>query len=354
MHAPDIITLDLHPAPSGTERLEWLRTFMLRALTALQALVSAFDDPEDGPLLAEIERLRALFTDHQRMDLPGDLGAECLQHCQAVADRVRRRRAERRREMTAIVALVRDAVSTVESEVASLHSSIEQSTDRFEAIAEIRDPRVIRELLIAQVQVLKQAAAERRAAWAARQRQFQDRMDQLEQQLQAARREASVDALTGVANRGGFDQECKARVQRADARFVLAMIDMDNLKQINDTHGHAIGDRALTALAQGLRRNLRDRDFIARLGGDEFAVLMDNVSLRQAEIRFSATIARLFLPEEGDEPLPCVPTVSCGLAEFSAGDTFASLYERADQALYAAKHQGRTASPSRSEPTSAT
>lgn len=341
IHMRDMIVLDLHRASDGKAHGEWLRTLITRAMTALRSIVSAFDDPEDVPLLAEIDQLMARLADDNGPDRPEQIGNECVQRCEVVAERIRRRRAERRREMTTIVTLVRDAVSAVESEMTSLHSSIEQSTDRFEAIAKIEDPAVLRQLLVTQVAVLKKVTADRRAAWEARQRQFQDQMDHLEQQLIASKREASLDALTGAANRGSFDRECQARIQTANSRFVLAMLDMDNLKQINDTHGHAVGDRALIALARGLRRNLRDDDFIARLGGDEFAVLANNLSLRQAEIRFGATIARVFATQEGDEPLACVPTVSCGLAEFSAGDTFASLYERADGALYAAKRIGK-------------
>ena len=95
----------------------------------------------------------------------------------------------------------------------------------------------------------------------------------------------------------------------------------------------------LIALAEGLRRTLPDQDFVARLGGDEFAVLAADLTLRQAECRFAAALSSIFTST--GEPLPCVPTISCGLAEFSAGDTYASLYERADQALYAAKRQGK-------------
>jgi diguanylate cyclase (GGDEF)-like protein len=308
----------------------------------MRALIEAEDEPHDQPLLAEVDALGTLVGGDAPAESPADTGTECLERIRAVADRMCRRRAERRREMAAIVALVRDAVAAVELEVSSLYSSIDASTDRFGAISELEDPRQIKDLLVAQVTVLKRVAAERRASWENKQKMFRDRVQVLEQQLQATRREASLDALTGVANRGSFDRECTERVRSGDSRFVMAILDVDDFKVINDTHGHAVGDQVLQAVARGLRRSLRDEDFIARLGGDEFAVLASNLSLRQAENRFCAALPTLFSKPDGEgEPLPCTPTLSCGLAEFSAGDTFASLYERADQGLYVAKREGK-------------
>jgi diguanylate cyclase len=349
MRTPDIITLDLrYGLPDG--RVEWLRGFIARALAVMGALVAAEGDPEDAALVAEIEQLAALLGGEGHAEVPASTGAECLERVRGLVDRLKRQRVERRREMAAIVALVRDAVSAVGMEMSSLHSSIEASTDRFEAIAELEDPRQIKELLVAQVAVLKQVAAERRAAWEAKQQMFNERVQLLEQQLQATRREASLDALTGVANRGSFDRECQNRIHLADVRFVIAILDVDDFKLINDTYGHAVGDRVLIALGQGLRRALREDDFVARLGGDEFGVIASNLTLRQAESRFAAVLPSVFDRRDDSEPLPAMPTVSCGLAEFSAGDTFASLYERADQALYAAKHQGKRRVVSKASP----
>jgi diguanylate cyclase (GGDEF)-like protein len=119
-------------------------------------------------------------------------------------------------------------------------------------------------------------------------------------------------------------------------------MDVDDFKGINDTHGHAAGDQVLTAIAQALVGSVRPDDLVARLGGDEFAILADDLTLRQAEGRFAKTIATLCAPPAGQtSTLACTPNMSCGLAEFSAGDTYESLFQRADEALYAAKRQGK-------------
>jgi diguanylate cyclase (GGDEF)-like protein len=94
----------------------------------------------------------------------------------------------------------------------------------------------------------------------------------------------------------------------------------------------------LVTLAQALLASVRPEDLVARLGGDEFAILASELTLRQAEGRFAKTIAALATASENEM---WAPKVSCGLAEFSAGDTYESLYERADEALYAAKRTGK-------------
>ena len=130
------------------------------------------------------------------------------------------------------------------------------------------------------------------------------------------------------------------RVHGGRAQFVLAVFDVDAFKQINDTHGHPMGDQVLVALAEKLKVAFRDDDIVARFGGDEFAVLAAGLTLRQAESRFKSVLAML----PGVSPMPDHQpplTMSCGVAECSAGDTKDSLLRRADQALYDAKKLGK-------------
>ena len=165
-------------------------------------------------------------------------------------------------------------------------------------------------------------------------------IENLERQLMFTKKEASVDPLTGIANRRTFDSLLAEWMRRPGLQFVLAFIDVDDFKSINDTHGHMAGDQVLIAIANRLAQSFRSDDVVARIGGDEFAVLVSQLTLRQAEGRFSKLVAGLF-PPPGDGTLPCLPKVTCGLAEFSAGDTPASLCVRADQAMYAAKRLGK-------------
>lgn len=157
-----------------------------------------------------------------------------------------------------------------------------------------------------------------------------------------AQHDAATDPLTGLSNRGVFDDALPREISRAlryGTALTLLMVDLDNLKRINDRAGHAAGDRALQELAEVLRAGLRDSDHVFRYGGDEFAVLLVGsegpAALDVAERLRSRVQA---LPGDGRV---VKPTLSLGVAALRASDTPAALFERADGALYQAKQAGR-------------
>jgi diguanylate cyclase (GGDEF)-like protein len=162
--------------------------------------------------------------------------------------------------------------------------------------------------------------------------------DQLQQALHA---QAYQDALTGLPNRRAFDERLRAELQRARRHgqvFALLLLDIDNFKAINDTHGHTMGDQVLQRLAQILVRRLRLSDALARWGGEEFGLLLPETTglaaIRLAEtLRRAVEHARFFNVER--------LTVSIGVSQFAPDDSIDSLFRRVDQALYSAKAQGR-------------
>jgi len=123
------------------------------------------------------------------------------------------------------------------------------------------------------------------------------------------------------------------------------MIDVDDFKQINDTHGHPIGDRVLLCTAQWLTRGLRQTDFVARYGGEEFAVLLGAATVGQVEDRMREVVAGIAGSSYEYELLGKKErvrfTVSCGLTDLQDGDTEETLIRRADEALYDAKRKGK-------------
>jgi len=139
------------------------------------------------------------------------------------------------------------------------------------------------------------------------------------------------DSLTGVLTRGAFDARMRQRGH--GGRAVLALLDLDHFKTINDTQGHAAGDRVLASLGTLLRRRLRHSDVVARYGGEEFALLLEDASLSDAEESCGRLIAELQELEHG-------VTFSAGLATMA--DSFEETYRRADAALYEAKRAGRS------------
>lgn len=158
-------------------------------------------------------------------------------------------------------------------------------------------------------------------------------------QAEAARqseldRAARTDPLTGLLNRRGF-AEALAAGRRDRPEGVLAYLDMDGLKALNDRHGHAAGDAAIRALAARMTAALRPGELAARLGGDEFALWLPGAGLEEARARLAPIGAPGPLP---DQPaLGPVVCASVGLAQARAGDEMPRLMEQADAAMYGRK-----------------
>lgn len=158
----------------------------------------------------------------------------------------------------------------------------------------------------------------------------------------AARLAADTDPLTGLLNRRAAMERLEAAMRVAQDDGVplsLVLIDLDNFKSINDRYGHANGDRVLKHFAAAGRQELRGGDIFARIGGEEFLVLMPGTGMRQATDaieRLRSHMARA----ENRADLCCSYTMSAGIAEF-CGTAAEDLFERADRALYRAKHLGR-------------
>jgi diguanylate cyclase (GGDEF)-like protein len=151
--------------------------------------------------------------------------------------------------------------------------------------------------------------------------------------------EVRTDPLTGLANRRAMEEMLTrmfAMQTRYDTVFAVAMVDIDEFKEINGQHGHLHGDHVLVRFARELEQTVRETDLLARYGGEEFVVIMP-----EADLAGSAAFAER-LREKVARDLEL--TVSCGLAVGVAGDTIHSLLSRADAALYSAKSAGRNCS----------
>jgi len=163
----------------------------------------------------------------------------------------------------------------------------------------------------------------------------------LEEQVAHARDLASVDPLTGVANRRAFF-EIGQLAFAVDAPLCLVLLDLDRFKDINDTHGHIVGDEVLRAVVERCQRGIRNGDTLARLAGDEFVLLLPgasrDIALAVAQ-RLRAKMTRQ--PVHTSAGLITV-TMSLGVAERD-DDTadLQALIEAADEAMYAAKRTGR-------------
>lgn len=169
-----------------------------------------------------------------------------------------------------------------------------------------------------------------------------------EQQLEEAHAlavvDAYTDALTGLYNRRyvfARFKELAASQADSGAALSLTIVDLDHFKKINDTYGHPVGDRVLQHFAVLLRKQLRPCDLSGRMGGEEFILVMPGTQLTDA----AHAVQRLLGELRGCRPVAELPelgyTFSAGMTCLHPADTIASCIERADRALYSAKHSGR-------------
>ncbi len=169
-----------------------------------------------------------------------------------------------------------------------------------------------------------------------------DRALTLRQDRDEVRALADHDALTDVYNRRAWSERASALLAATPARpLALLFLDLDHFKALNDRLGHHSGDRALIAVAKALATELRPQDLLGRYGGEEFVVLLDATHAVQAldvATRLCRRVHRLEIPANGESSML---TVSIGIAMHREGDTLESLIERADQAMYSAKLNGR-------------
>lgn len=166
----------------------------------------------------------------------------------------------------------------------------------------------------------------------------------LKSKLKIANTLALRDTLTGLPNRNAYNQRLEAelaRWKRYHSPLSLIIWDLDHFKNINDSYGHKAGDKVLLLIAKQLSDHSRASDFISRFGGEEFTMLLPNTDGKSALIlanQLRQTIGKTGFNAKG---APVAITISCGVTEFKMDDTDETAFERADQALYLAKEQGR-------------
>jgi diguanylate cyclase (GGDEF)-like protein len=161
---------------------------------------------------------------------------------------------------------------------------------------------------------------------------------ELQELAQNLRLRATTDPLTGLYNRAKFDESLvseTARSERYRTPLALIMYDVDHFKQVNDVHGHQTGDDVLVHLSEIVFECIRATDLLARWGGEEFVILAPGQAAYQAAEKLRAAIEQATFSVVGRI------TCSFGVAEFSEGDSAATLVARADNALYRAKMRGR-------------
>ncbi|MFN0264649.1 GGDEF domain-containing protein [Tepidamorphus sp. 3E244] len=167
-----------------------------------------------------------------------------------------------------------------------------------------------------------------------------------QQKIDLLEARANEDALLGILNRRGLEENLRRAIAFSDRyKMVAAMIyaDVDNFKAINDTYGHDAGDLALRHLVSVLHANTRGSDMVGRVGGDEFVILLWNATTEIAESKaraLSAMLARRPIIIDGQR---VHVGISCGVSELHGKDTAQQALARADRAMYQSKKSRKKA-----------
>ncbi|MGP0094308.1 MAG: diguanylate cyclase [Xanthobacteraceae bacterium] len=218
--------------------------------------------------------------------------------------------------------------------------------DASSKLAESSDRNSVRAVADALVKSLRSVEL-RQAALEQRLGASKHELEVLQQALTMMSIEASLDTITGLANRRHFDRAIETAIEQADAAFVpvsLLMIDIDNFKVFNDQFGHVTGDSVLRLVGAALKQSIKGQDIAARYGGEEFAVILPNTDLRGAAVvaeQVRRKIAGGELKRRSDGQRLGAITVSIGVASHQRGERSRTMIERADACLYEAKRAGR-------------
>ncbi len=172
-------------------------------------------------------------------------------------------------------------------------------------------------------------------------------MTELKRDMERVRQEAMTDGLTGLANRKAFDEQIKRLIEDGNATgrgFTLLMLDIDHFKSFNDNFGHQVGDQVLRLVARTLTDGIKGKDMATRYGGEEFTILLPDTNL-DAGIAVADSLRKALANKEivnrsNGELLGRI-TMSVGVAQYYQKEAIEELIERADAALYTAKHNGR-------------
>jgi diguanylate cyclase (GGDEF)-like protein len=203
----------------------------------------------------------------------------------------------------------------------------------------------VKQALLAVVQGINVVVDERKKRQQQRVKRLGEKLREVEKELGSVRKEMELDPLTRLYNRGALDLQLERTASMSffsESPACVFMVDIDHFKQINDTHGHPVGDAVIQQLADRLVSTFpRKTDFVARYGGEEFCVLLPGANLevcqRLADRLLEVVRGESFRYQEISIPV----TVSVGVAKLMPGETVPTWIERVDRALYRAKESGR-------------
>ncbi|MPZ46690.1 MAG: diguanylate cyclase [Betaproteobacteria bacterium] len=240
-----------------------------------------------------------------------------------------------------------DRLGEFSTSTGDYHETIERLSTRIKSTDDIIElSRILDQVAAAtrQVQAATLRSREETLKTQEEVRTAEQKVRELQTELSRVSAKVREDQLTGALNRRGleeeFDRSCAASERRQEP-MSLALLDIDDFKKLNDTHGHMAGDNALVHLAKVIRSTVRPTDVVCRYGGEEFVILLPGTSLQDAVVvisRLQRELTKRFFLHDNQRLLL---TFSAGIAERRGGETREQTIGRADAAMYQAKRSGK-------------
>lgn len=325
-----------------------LLDFVVAALDHLYLLAVSPGSPESQQFREELDRIHREVID--RVPTAEDLEQARRDLTKSIETYGNWQRAaldELQQEMTEnfrrVMSLLRQSLEGQDSMIDSTKSV----TESLEQVQHLDDIREVRKLVRTQVQTINALVEQQAKSTAAMKEQFHAALDQLEVRLEEVQSTGSIDALTRIPNRAALDFYLQAICHKAAAEnkpYSLAMVDLDNFKQINDSYGHQAGDTVLNFVVERLTEGIGKTGFVARYGGDEFAVVFtgDASQLAKRLRKVIDEVKETTLTLETKEGRKTVRVgLSAGVTALERNDTVSSSLLKADTALYDSKQAGK-------------
>jgi len=256
--------------------------------------------------------------------------------------------------LKSLAATVGQSVEELSGANQAIASKMGEHVSELDKIAELPPGKELARRLQATVSDVRQMAVEMQRNFDAISKKVEtanESISALERELEEARQKALRDSLTKLHSRAALDEHLQAAITAGATRgaWCFLIVDIDHFKLVNDTHGHIVGDALLFKVARVIEDSVRwksGRDLLARYGGEEFAIVLAGARLEAARtvaerIRANVAGSRWQYKGKADEEAILEVTISIGVAQYRSGDTAAGLVQRADDALYEAKEQGR-------------
>jgi diguanylate cyclase len=335
---------------------EELETAVESAAELVRALGHAAFDTDDLPAATLAQQCEAwaqhLLIYAEAPELGAQKGVKPKRQWRALVRFVSQRRKAEQRFVTQSQSTLRDAVWTFVRTLSRVLTTdrgaderVASQLSRLRTAATSPSPDELRREVSFAVDAIEEVMRERQEIAAQQAKEIATRMKSLTVELEEARREGAVDALTKVPNRRTFDEHVERVADLATvvgAPATLIMLDIDAFKSINDTFGHPAGDAVLRNVADAVSRICKRKgDLVARYGGEEFAVVLSDTSLEDACVLAGRTQAAIRAVRVGEGDSARSVTASLGVALITPGETASAWIARADAALYVAKASGR-------------